>query len=314
MRLLTLGGAGFIGSRVVEALREHEVVVFHTGRNCETTSGAGHIHGEASDLPTFRAEFARISPEVVVDLISRNESDARLVIDSVQGIAKRVVVLSSVSVYRSFGVLIGTEDAAVDNTPATEDAPLRTNMFPYREVREPILQSLEGRLNDYDKIAVERAYGSQSVIDWTIIRLPMVYGPGDPDQRLQSYLNQMSGVIYLKQTVVRWRNSRAYVENVAQAIRTVIFAGKSRRTYNYAEPENDTEATWISRIAKAANWSGEIRVINDSATLGYPAVGELPKTANFAQDLVMDSTRIRNELGFVEPVSRDEAMRLTIDG
>jgi len=313
MRLLTLGGAGFIGSRVVEAFREHEVVVFHTGRNCETTTGTGHIHGEAADLPSFRAEFAKISPEVVVDLISRDDSEARLVIDSVKGIAKRVVVLSSVSVYRSFGVLIGTEDAAVDNTPATEDAPLRTKMFPYREVREPISQSLEGRLNDYDKIAVERAYESQSDIDWTVIRLPMVYGPGDPDRRLQSYLRQ-ADAIYLKQTVARWRNSRAFVENVAQAIRTVIFEGKSRQTYNYAEPENDTEATWISRIGKAANWSGEIRLVDDSATLGYPAVGELPKTANFAQDLVMDSTRIRTELGFVEPVSRDAALRLTING
>jgi nucleoside-diphosphate-sugar epimerase len=212
--------------------------------------------------------------------------------------------------------MIGTEEANVDNTPVSEDAPLRTKMYPYREVKEPISQSVGTRLNDYDKIAVEHAYWSQNMIDWTIIRLPMVYGPGDPDQRLQTYLRQMSvnpDAIYLKQTVAGWRNSRAFVENVAQAIRTVIFHGKSRQTYNYAEPENDTEATWISRIGKATNWSGEVRLIDDSATFGYPAVGELPKTTNFAQDLIMDSTRIRRELGFVEPISRDDALSLTID-
>ena len=39
----------------------------------------------------------------------------------------------------------------------------------------------------------------------------------------------------------------------------------------------------------------------------------MPQGGDYAQDLVCDTTRIRDELGYVEVASRDEALRRAIE-
>ncbi len=72
--------------------------------------------------------------------------------------------------------------------------------------------------------------------------------------------------------------------------------------FNVGEEEALTELEWVRAIAAAAAWSG--RVISDAAT-----PPSLP--ADWAIPLLVDTHRIREVLGYGEPIGREEGLRRT---
>ena len=60
-----------------------------------------HLHGDRADLPGMADAFARLAPEIVVDICPLTERDARAVVDTFVGVVRRLVALSSSDVYRS---------------------------------------------------------------------------------------------------------------------------------------------------------------------------------------------------------------------
>ena len=304
MRVLVLGGTGFIGSAVVKALigRGHAVARFHRGFAAD---GVETIRGDRRELGRHRKAFAQFGPDVVVDTIAYTELDAAQFVETFRGLARRAVVLSSQDVYAAYGRLLRLESRARELGPLGEDAALRAERYPYRaKARNP-----GDMAHDYDKILVEAAVAGHADLPATILRLPFVYGPGDPQRRLKPYLEQMRGPeILLDRAKASWRWTRGYVEDVAGAI--ALAAGHARaagRIYNVGEQDAVTEAEWVRLIGEAANWRGEVR--------GVPAV-ELPdglvEPFDFSQDLAIDTRRIRKELGFHEPVGRKEGLRRTV--
>jgi nucleoside-diphosphate-sugar epimerase len=236
------------------------------------------------------------------------ESDARGVNRIFSGIAKRVVAISSQDVYRAYGKIIKIETGDPDSLPLTEDSPLRSKLYPYRDKAK----TPEDQDYLYDKIRVEKTYMENSELSATILRLPMVYGPGDNRQhRLFNYLKRMDDnrpAIILPEGLAEWRWTKGYVENVAAAI--VMAIGDERaagRIYNVGEPVTLTEEEWIIAIARLAGWRGRIvEVPEDHLPAGY-SWGINPE-----HRLVVDSSCIRQELGYIEPVSFEEGLRRTI--
>jgi hypothetical protein len=114
--------------------------------------------------------------------------------------------------------------------------------------------------------------------------------------------------IVLGETLARWRWSRAYVENVADAIALAVGAGRAAgRTYNVASSAL-SEADWIRAIAQLAGWAGEVVVVADEQ---LPAA--LRQSFDFTQHLELDTTAIRSELGFRESVAEPEGLERTIE-
>src|SRR5438132_14427589 len=107
MRVLVIGGTGFIGSQVARRLIEagHDLTIFHRGQTTAELP-ANHISGERRDLQAFTSEFKRIKPDVTLDMICYNEQEAKGLIASLDSICKRIVVVSSMDVYRSYGRLL----------------------------------------------------------------------------------------------------------------------------------------------------------------------------------------------------------------
>ena len=70
MRILVIGGTRFIGRAVVHLLNEqgHEVAVFHRTQ-ANVPMGVQQIFGDRSQRHASRQDFARFSPEVVLDMI-----------------------------------------------------------------------------------------------------------------------------------------------------------------------------------------------------------------------------------------------------
>src|SRR5882724_9137666 len=182
MRFLLIGGSGFIGPHVAHALERqgHDVIVFHRG----TTPATNQIVGDRRTLGDHAVALRAAAPDVVVDLILSSGTQARELMRVVRGATSRVVALSSCDVYRACGVLHGSEPGPLQAVPLSESSALRTKLQTYPPDRIRMLQQVFGWLDDeYDKIPVEREILGDREMAGTVLRLPMVYGPGDPLHR-----------------------------------------------------------------------------------------------------------------------------------
>src|SRR5262249_51564849 len=147
----------------------------------------------------------------------------------------------------------------------------------------------------YDKIPVERVVLGEPDLPGTVLRLPMVHGPGDPCNRLSPYLTRMDDgrpAIVLDEQMARWKCPRGYVEDVAAAIALAVVDERAAgRVYNVAEPDAFAEAEWVRRIGEVVGWRGEVVTVSG---------GRIALPYRMEQWLDTDSGRIRGELGFNE--------------
>jgi len=309
MRVLVLGGTSLTGPFLVERLNAmgQEVTVFHRGEHeTELPEGVRHIHGDFQNLPR---ELRTPAPDVVVHMWALTEADATRFVELFSGFAGRAVVISSCDVYRAYGRLRRLESGAPpgeqERAPLGEDAPLRESRYPYRNRTGPVEIP-----DQYDKVLMEGVLRAQGGLPVTILRFPAVYGPNDY-HRFGPWVRKMvpgNGEIQLQADFASWRWTHGFAENVAEAV--VLAARKKAaagRTYNVGEAVAPTWAERLSEWARVAGWGG--RIVPVSAD-------ELPENERMALDfshhLVIDTTRIRRELGYTERVTREEGIARTI--
>jgi nucleoside-diphosphate-sugar epimerase len=314
MKVLLIGGTGFMGPSTVSYLQKsgHSVTVFHRG-NHPTPQGAQEMVGDHHRLPDYRTDFERGHFDVVIDFILSSGCQAKELTRTFRGITSRIVALSSMDVYRAMGIIHGTEPGPFQDLPLTEDSELRTQQNTYSpEAMKKVREIYPWADDQYDKIPVEQAVLEDCDLYGTVLRLPMVYGPGDPLHRFHAMLKRMDDgrkQIILSEDVAAFRSPRGFVDNVGAAIALAATSDKAAgRVYNICEAESFSELEWSKKIADAAGWHGQFVVLPRERTpkhLLYPG--------NAAQHLVASSERIRDELGFREPVSEAEAIRRTIE-
>jgi nucleoside-diphosphate-sugar epimerase len=313
VRLLLIGGSGFIGRHAASALERlgHDVVVFHRG---SIRSSRPAIVGDRRRLPDHAPALRATRPDVVIDLILSSGAQARDLMAVFSGHAGRVVALSSCDVYRACGVLHGSEPGPLEPVPLTESSALRTKLQTYPPDRIKMLQQVFPWLDDaYDKIPVEwEILRAGADLPGTILRLPMVYGPGDPLHRLFPIVKRIDDrrpAIVFDEKLARWRCPRGYVENVAMA--TALAGVDDRaagRTYNVGDVHCFSELEWSRQIAQVAGWGGRFVVLPADAVPIH-----LRQPGNLDQHWATDTTRIREELGYREPIAQDEALRRTME-
>jgi nucleoside-diphosphate-sugar epimerase len=303
VRVLVIGGSGFIGGALVRRLRElgAEVSTFRRGARAD-------YRGDRRELPKRRDELARLAPDVVVDTIAYTERDGVESVETFRGVARRLVVLSSQDVYAPYGRLMRLEEGEPAGAASTEDSPLRASRFPYRAMA----QGPEDRAHDYEKILVEGAAASAPELPATILRLPCVWGPGDPHRRVGEVLERLRGgdECVVDRARAAWRWTRGYVDDVADAIALAATDARAEgRTYNIGEETALADAEWTERIGRAAGWGGRVRAVGREELT--PELAGPP--FDYAHDLVADTGRIRRELGFRERTDPHEAMRRAVE-
>jgi nucleoside-diphosphate-sugar epimerase len=231
-----------------------------------------------------------------------------------RGHARRVVALSSMDVYRACGVTHRLEDGPLESLPLREEtSALRTKLQTYPPAQVQGLQQIFGWLDEqYDKIPVEREILAHGDLPGTVVRLPMVYGPCDPLHRFHPTVKRIVDgrrAIPFSADMARWRATKGYVEDVAAAIVASAMADRAMgRIYNVGEADTLTELEWAQQIARALKWDGEFKLMPDDR---LPA--HLRAPGNTEQHWIGDTARIRDELGFRETVTREEAIRRTVE-
>jgi nucleoside-diphosphate-sugar epimerase len=261
----------------------------------------------------MRERFRAWSPDVAVDMILSSRRQAEATLDAFRGIARRIVAISSGDVYRAMAVLHRLDNGALEPVPLTEASGLRAQAQAYSsEALAAARAAFPWIDEEYDKIQVEHAIRSDPKLPATILRLPMVYGPGDPLHRMYPVVRRIrdgrSAILY-EESFARWVPCRGYVENVAHAIAVAAASERAAgRVYNVAEPLPYSEAEWTAALGRIMSWNGRVLAVPREE-----APPHLVLPYNLEQHLFMDSTRIRTEIGYEEWVSLEEALRRTID-
>jgi nucleoside-diphosphate-sugar epimerase len=315
VRVLILGGTGFLGLPIARRLlgSGHEVTIFHRGTGAmDLPKGVGTVLGDRNQLDRSADDFRRLRPDVVIDCIAFTQWQAESFVHVFREVTRRVVVLSSGDVYRANDIVFGRVSGALEPTPLAESSPLRERLYPYRGV--PIPQAYGVDWDDYDKILVERVALSDGDLPATVLRLPMVYGPGAREavkRRFFAYLKRLDDrrpAILLDERTARWRAPWGYTGDVAEAVRLVV---ENERTageiYNVGESDGLDIQSWIRELAAVVGWRGQVVVVDEPCP-----PPNIPRQLNLGQHLDMDTTKIRHDLGYHETMSRREALEKTV--
>jgi nucleoside-diphosphate-sugar epimerase len=308
MNILIIGGTRFIGAALARKLAAegHTVAVYHRGQTTgDLPASVQHLTGDVNHIAAARDQIAAFAPEAIVHNIVIHDGHARDLLALAEGIARRVVMTSSMDVYRAYGRLNGTEPGEPLATPAAEDSPLRAVPYPYRTM---FAEDPAHPLYRYDKIPAEEIVMSGGV-PGTVLRLPMVFGPGDAQRRLLPFARPMADgrpALLLDAGYAAWQSTYGFVENVAAAMALAVTDERAAgRIYNVADGVL-TSAALAAAVRAALAWPGEIVVVPSA---------ELPESLrpgfDTRQHLAVSAARIGAELGYVPPVTLAEGIRRT---
>jgi nucleoside-diphosphate-sugar epimerase len=315
MTVAIVGGTGFIGSAVAKRLlaRRLSPLVIARGRHpVELPKGATFEAADRRDGAKLVELFHQHDVDTVIDIFALGLRNTAPVLEAMGAVGGRYVLLSSIDVYSNYGGLLKRETPPIQTRPAREDDPLRDFRFPYRQNdRRP--QGVEEDLfEDYDKIILEEAARADGRFETSVIRAPMIFGPGDKQHRFKWAIEAVrdNRVVEIDQRAARWPNSYGYIDDVAEAMVLAALSPQAAgRTYNVGQDFVRTPIEWLltfgvilGRRIEVVEVPPEKRGLQadraDASDLRYP--------------LTLDTTRIRQELGFSEIVPEREALLATI--
>lgn len=313
MRILLLGNTGFVGGAVARRCRDLGLFVIGVSRS-DATSGDRSIeqHRAARVPPDEVVAIARAHGiDTVIDCAAFTLADSEPLVRGLDGAVARYVLVSSGDVYRNYGIINGRDADPPTLGPLAEESPLRTSRFPYRGSEPRATNDPQRWMDDYDKIPIEALVRGMKATQWTIARLPMVYGPGDRHTRFAWALAPMLAAVQsvsISRRWAAWRTTYGYIDNIAHGIVLAATHEKAaQETFNLGEAEPATHADWTQRLATILGWAGTIEITDNA---DHP-IARLTSHMNLSVPLMMATTRIRNTLGYREIVPLEETIRRT---
>ena len=300
MKLLIIGGTGFFGRTIVcRAIdADHDVLVYHRGSSePDRDPKLPHLHGSTLEIGQHVQSIKSFAPDGVIDTTLFMAKTIDTVIDAIDGLCERYILISSGDVYRAYGVLHRTEPGPLQAMPVDETAELRT-----QRGFDSVATEFE------DNLYAERADLSQDRVPTTIIRAPAMFGPWDKQERVLGPMKRLkdSGAkLVLAEEAAQYRHTYGYVDNVADAL---LLCAADRRDgnfiYNAGYPGGLSIQERFVLVADAMGWEGEITSSRDLKS---------EMNIDFRQELVMNTSRLREDLGYKEAIPIEEAMRRSVE-
>ena len=315
MSVAVLGGTGFIGTAVTRRLLERglqPLVVARGEHPLKLPEGGVFERADRMDRERLAALFAAHDVTTVIDIFALGMLNTAPVLEALGNSGRRYVLLSSVDVYSNYGGLLRREQPPVQSAPARETDPLRTFRYPYLGNPRRPKGVDDALLDDYDKIIIEDAALADKRFSTTVIRASMIFGPGDKQHRFAWAIDAVrnGGVVRLDERAAGGANSYGYVIDVAEAIVLAALAPEAAgRIYNVGQSFVRTPTGWLQRFAELMGIDVKVELVPPDAK---GLLWERAETSDPRYPLTLDTTRIRTELGFVEPTGETEALLATI--
>jgi nucleoside-diphosphate-sugar epimerase len=314
VKALVVGGSGFIGTRLLDVLREqgHEV------RNLDLRASERHgdvtTLGDVRDLDAVRAASAGV--DVAVNLAAEHRDDVRPLslytsvnVDGARTVARaladnrvpRLVFTSTVAVY---GLGVPAPD---------ESAPTR----PFNEYGRTKLAA-EGVLREWALSDPTRSL--------TVVRPCVVFGEGNRGN-VYNLVRQVASGRFVQVGAGHNRKSMAYVGNVAAFLASRTNAPPGVEVVNYADKPDLTAREIVDLVRDtldlppsrvpvlplplglAAGHAADLVARATGRTLPVSAV----RVRKFTAETTVDSSRLEAS-GFARPYDLRDALRQTVRG
>jgi nucleoside-diphosphate-sugar epimerase len=309
MRTLLLGSSGFIGSATQNACLEGGAEVFGLSR-----SGGAGDHPDCKSLSGDREDVARVTDiiaqfkiDTIVDFRAMSLETTASLVTALSATDTRYVLISSSDVYRNYGMLHKLETGAPDTKVFEETATLRSVLYPYRTQATADAAAPDHWKHHYDKIPIEQ-FVARHHPNWTILRLPMVFGLGDKTGRFDWALRPMlkgAPVLKVPKPWLDWTTTYGFVDNVGDAIASAARSDNARgEIFNIGDFDPMPHSEWITLLAKVTGWTGEVQVDDDPASPFAQALSGL----DLRVPLAMSCHKLRSHLGFVPSVDLETAL------
>jgi len=301
MRILVTGGAGFIGSHVVDALieRGHEVAVvddLSTGKREHLNPQARFYHLDIRDAQGLEEVFSTERPEVVNHQAARanvRESIEKPVLYAEVNIIGSLNLLELSRRYEVEKFIYASTGGAVygepEYLPADEAHPINP-LDPYGASKHFVEHYLH-------------LYGVNYGLCYTILRYPNVYGP-----RQDPYGEAGVVAIFTGQML---RGEQAAINGSGEQERDFVYMGDiveanllaldkgNGRIYNLGWGFGISVNEIFAKLKGITGYAKD-------AVHGPPKKGEVFK-------ICLDAAKARRELGWVPRVSLDQGLRKTVE-
>ena len=313
MKVLVLGCGGMIGNATARAVAQRGENVVYASRHGPTGERGGMVGVRVNrdDAASVRDVVSAQKIDVLVDVVAYTPTETQRLLTEIDGAISQYVLLSSADVYRNYGLLHRTESGRADADPLDEDAPLRTRLYPYRADPPRALDAADAWLDHYDKIPIE-TLARGLTIPWTVLRLPMVFGPADRQHRFRWAIGPMlteTERLDLPSAWLDWTTTYGFVDNVAAAIATVVGHPTAyRQTFNVTDTDTVPHRVWLDRFRQRTGWQGRVTETPNAPFPGGDAIAAL----DFRAPLSVCGRKLHDELGFQAPVSLEQALTETI--
>ena len=244
---LVIGGTRFIGRHLVADLLEHDydVTIFNRGRHDDPFADddrVGHVAGDRTNDSALEAASTDVEPDAVFDCVAYFPREVRAATE----------IFADVEAY----VCVSSGDAY-----GREEIPKREDETPMRPCTEEQAVDDSGETYGNRKAEGDRAIraAANRGVNALAVRPCIVYGPHDYTERLDFWIdrvNRFDRVIVPGDGTNVWH--RAYVEDVASALRIVAERGDAGEIYNVGDRRLVTLEEMVERITESLDTDVEI--------------------------------------------------------
>ncbi|WP_435345024.1 NAD-dependent epimerase/dehydratase family protein [Haloarchaeobius sp. HRN-SO-5] len=294
-----IGGTRFIGRHTVAELLDHdyEVVIFNRGNHENPFADddrVEHVRGDRTDDGDLGSAAHEVDPDVVVDCVAYKPREVRM--------ACRIFSDVDAYVYISSGDSYGSEE------------------IPKREGETALRPCTDEQATDDsdETYGNRKAEGDRAVFAATedgvnamAVRPCIVYGPHDYTERLDFWIDRVRNydrVVVPGDGTNVWH--RAYVEDVASALRTVAEAGTPGEAYNVGDRRLVTLEEMVDLVAECLD--ADVEVVHASErelSIGDLSGDDYVLYRDYPH--VLDTSKLAS-LGW-ESTPVDEAMQAAVD-
>ncbi|MFB6114451.1 MAG: NAD-dependent epimerase/dehydratase family protein [Halodesulfurarchaeum sp.] len=239
-RALVIGGTRFIGRHTVHELlaNGYDVTIFTRGNRDNPFSeeaSVSHVTGDRTNDSALEYAAESIDPDVVIDCIAYKPRE----------VEAATTLFEDVDAY----VYVSSGDAyGAESIPKREDeTPLKS--CTQEQAVDDTMETYGNRKAEGDRRVFRAA---ERGVNAMVVRPPIVYGPHDYTDRVRYWVHRINThdrILVPGDGTNIWH--RAFVEDVARALRIVAESGTAGEAYNVGDRDIPTLDRMVDLIADA---------------------------------------------------------------